>query len=91
MIEIAVGAPRDQHLVGALDVGPQRHIGALRLQLAADERHAARHALLVQLDARHRIELRRVPVLGKKIQRRAPRNAAELLVVEAKMLGDRAA
>ena len=51
--------------------------------------YAARDALLVQLDARDRIELRGVPILGEEIQRRTARDAAEFLVVGAKVLGDR--
>jgi hypothetical protein len=58
------------------------------MQLIADRRHCARHPQLIQLDAGHRIELRSVPVLGEKIQRRAPRDPSELLVVQAKVFGN---
>jgi len=87
-VEIAVRAPCHQALVAALHFDPQRHIGALRLHLRGDRRHAARHALPVQLDARHRVALRRLPILGQKIQRRTPGDAAELLVVEPEVFRD---
>ncbi len=87
-VEIAVRAARDDDLVGALDLDPQRHIGAPRLQLLGDGRHRPRDAQLVQLDAGYRIELGGMPILGEEIQGRAPRDPAELFVIEAEVLGD---
>ena len=87
-IEIAVGATRDDDLVGPLDIDPQRHVGAFRLQPAGDGRNAPCDPLFIQLDARNRIELSRMPVFGEKIQRRTPRDPAELFVVQTKVFGD---
>ena len=88
VIKIAVGAARYQRFEGELDVDPKRHVGAPLLEQAADERDAPRDSKFVQLDSRDGIDLRRMPILGQKISCCAPRDAAELLVIEAKMFGD---